>query len=195
VELRTRGAATNSTGALWSNNNSAFNAAPYFQNLQGQPTITATETVRRTHRRSHQEEQAVLLFRDRRTALYRKVEDVGRCLRLRPDRAFSLPDTGSRAAQPFERHAFSARLPSILNGNILTSANRDTLYSISQPAHGRGPTSARSTLCGSAPVPGKYMRCPTTTRLRRSEHRGLRMAADLPRPGRIHGTEPEQRPQ
>jgi hypothetical protein len=38
VELRTRSGGNQYHGALfWSNNNSAFNAAPYFQNLQSQP--------------------------------------------------------------------------------------------------------------------------------------------------------------
>jgi len=132
VELRTRSGSNAFHGAaFWSNNNSDFNAAPYFQNLQGQPNNYGNRNQFGGRVGGPIKKNKLFFFfvTDDQRYLGR-VEDVATVLTA-PARQgiFRFLTSGSPGGTSRSNgNAFSAS-PSVgLNGNILTSANGTPLY-------------------------------------------------------------------
>jgi hypothetical protein len=132
VELRTRSGGNQFHGALfWTNNNSAFNAAPYFQNLQGQPNNYGNRNQYggRVGGPIIKNKLFFFFITDDQRYLGR-VEDVATVLTA-PARQgiFRYLTTGSAGGGSRSNGNAFSTTPSVdLNGNILTSSNGTPLY-------------------------------------------------------------------
>jgi len=132
VELRTRSGGNEFHGALfWTNNNSAFNASTYFQNLQGQPNNYGNRNQFGGRIGGPIKKNKLFFFflTDDQRYLGR-VEDVATVL-TGPARQgiFRYLTTGSAGGGSRSNGNAFSTTPSVdLNGNVLTSSNGTPLF-------------------------------------------------------------------
>jgi hypothetical protein len=132
VQMRTRAGSNEFHGAgFWTNNNSAFNASTYFQNLQGQPNSYANRNqfggrVGGPIKRN----KAFFFFLTDDQRYLTKVNNVATVLTPEARQGvFRFLTTGSAGGgSRTNGNAFSTTPSVDLNGNLLTSANGQPLY-------------------------------------------------------------------
>jgi len=153
-----------------------------FPEPAGQPNNYGNRNHSRTHRRPIKKNKLFFFFVTDEQRYIGKVKTGDGAYAPARQGIFRYLTTVRGRRQPFERQRFLGTPSVDLNGNILTSANGHLFTSNSvNLLTAAGPNFSQIDPGGSAPSTCQIHALPTTTRLATLK-RGLRMAADLPRP-------------